>query len=451
MPRTWELVEKLMSDSPGVPDMNILFVHENGGISGGAETNIRITAEELGKRGHTVGLLHTQTGKPIAWGKHFSRTFILPVESRIERAREALRTFKPDILYIHKLKDLRLFEALLQSHVPAVRMIHDHELYCLRNYKYNPLTRKICTRSASGFCVFPCLAPLARNRNGRLPIKWASYGDRLEEMRLTKECRQLIVYSDYSKGELVRNGFDPTKIHIHVPILCWDQDGPTSSFSERNLILFAGQIIRGKGVDLLLKSLSKLNVPFECTILGDGSHRASCEKLSARLGLAKRVKFVGYVPHAQMRDFYLDATVFAMPSVWPEPFGMAGPEAMRYGLPVVAFDAGGIKEWLKDGHNGFLVPWMDTDAFARRLQLLLTNKNLARDMGKEGLVHVNASYSAPSQIDRLEHLFRSVCDEGRIADQNRSSPTARINEAAELLDLSERQSRAMDAAPVNAI
>jgi len=369
----------------------------------------------------------------------------------VERARAALQTFKPDILYIHKLKDLRLFEALLHSAVPAIRMIHDHELYCLRNYKYNPLTRAICTRSASGFCVFPCLAPLARNRNGRFPVKWASYSDRLEEMRLTRQCRELIVYSEYSKAELVRNEFDAARIHIHTPILCWGHGGPVSSFSKRSLILFAGQIIRGKGVDLLLKALSKLTVPFECTILGDGSHRSRCEKLSARLGLNERVKFAGYVPHGQMRDFYLEATVFAMPSVWPEPFGMAGPEAMRYGLPVVAFDAGGIREWLKDGHNGFLVPWMDTDAFARRLQLLLTNKNLAREMGKQGLLYVNASYDAASQIDRLQRLFRSARDEGQFGRQNSNSPTARVCGAAQLLHLSERQSTAIDPAPVNAI
>jgi len=270
-------------------------------------------------------------------------------------------------------------------------------------------------------------------------------------MRLSKQCRHLIVYSEYSKAELVRNGFDSHKIQVHVPILCWGHDGPVSSFSERNLILFAGQIIRGKGVDLLLRALSKLTVPFECLVLGDGSHRAYCEKLCTRLGLRNRVRFAGYVPHDQMREFYLDATVFAMPSVWPEPFGMAGPEAMRYGLPVVAFDAGGISEWLKDGQNGLLVPWMDTDAFAARLHLLLTNKNLARELGRRGLDHVNMSYNASAQVNRLEHLFRSLSDEGQIGAQHRSSPTAGICGAAELLKLSERQSTAVDAAPVNAI
>ena len=83
---------------------------------------------------------------------------------------------------------------------------------------------------------------------------------------------------------------------------------------------------------------------------------------------------MGYVPRAELWQHYLDATVFAMSSVWPEPFGMVGPEAMRWGLPVVAFDAGGIREWLTDGENGFLVPWMNTQQYASRIEQLLSNK-----------------------------------------------------------------------------
>src|SRR3954468_14774454 len=155
-------------------DMNVLFVHESAGVSGGAETNIQITAEELKRRGHTVGLLCIQPPecKKFSWEKYFSKVFYLNPEPTPASA-EVLQTFKPDLLYIHKIKQLDFFEALLATSLPTVRMVHDHEMYCLRQYKYNPLTRAICTRSASGFCVFPCLAPLARNRGARFPVKWA--------------------------------------------------------------------------------------------------------------------------------------------------------------------------------------------------------------------------------------------------------------------------------------
>src|SRR5207302_2676007 len=152
----------------------------------------------------------------------------------------------------------------------------------------------------------------------------------------------------------------------------------------RNLLIYAGQLIRGKGVDVLLESLAKLRLRFECIILGEGSHQSHCQNLCRRLGLEDRVTFKGYVPSDQMPAYYSDASVAVVSSVWPEPFGAVGLEAMRYGLPVVAFDAGGIREWLLNGQNGFLVPRMDRVQFANRLEELLLNKTLARQMGARG-------------------------------------------------------------------
>ena len=50
------------------------------------------------------------------------------------------------------------------------------------------------------------------------------------------------------------------------------------------------------------------------------------------------------------------ASLVAIPSLWPEPFGLVGLEAAQFGVPAVAFDVGGIGEWLTDGGNGILVP-----------------------------------------------------------------------------------------------
>src|SRR4051812_14032332 len=335
--------------------MKILFAHQYFGAFGGAETNIHITATELQKRGHTVALVHTtETGRgQESWERIFPNRFQIPADNSSRTVTSVLESFSPDIIYLHVFPNPDLIESLLSSKMPVIRMVHDHSLYCLRSYKYNPLTRATCNRAASFYCIFPCMASFARNRGGFLPVKWADFAAHRRELELSKRCEQLIVYSDYSRMELIRNGFEPDRIQIHVPIRCWG-DGPVASFSDRNLILFAGQIIRGKGVDLLLKALARVKMPFECIILGDGNYRPHCQRLCARLNLADRVQFRGFVPPEELEEYYLDAGVFAVPSVWPEPFGMVGPEAMRYGLPVVAFDSGGISEWLTDGENGFL-------------------------------------------------------------------------------------------------
>jgi glycosyltransferase involved in cell wall biosynthesis len=78
---------------------------------------------------------------------------------------------------------------------------------------------------------------------------------------------------------------------------------------------------------------------------------------------------------------------------------------MRCGLAVVAFDAGGVSEWLLDGENGFLVPWKNRAAFAARVDSLLRDKPLARRLGENGRKVASERFNFGSYIDGLENLF----------------------------------------------
>src|ERR1043166_835470 len=81
---------------------------------------------------------------------------------------------------------------------------------------------------------------------------------------------------------------------------------------------------------------------------------------------------------------------------------------MRCGLPVVAFNAGGIREWLIDGWNGYLVPWMDRARYAASVEELLRNKSLARKMGVHGRQWAGERFGFPKYISGLEELFTRV-------------------------------------------
>lgn len=401
-----------------VGDVKFLFAHQNLGQFGGAETNVQLAAEELGRRGFQIDLLYRErTGRGEAsWERVFQGLYQLPTTGKAEWVKNILDRAEPDLIYLHNLSDLEVVEGLFRSGIPVIRMIHDHSLYCMRTYKYNYFTRNICTRAASGYCVVPCLASVGRNPQGKLPIKWVSYARRRKELQLTYKSERLVVYSEYQKEELVRNGFDRSKIAICVPIRMLENGPNERSPIRKNLVLYTGQLVRGKGVDVLLRALAQVRTQFECMILGDGNHRAHCERLCQKLGLENRVRFRGYVAPSESQSLYQQASVFVMSSLWPEPFGMAGPEAMRYGIPVVAFDAGGVREWLIDGHNGYLAPWKDAAGLASRIERLLNDKAQASLLGRRAAEWVS-QYDSVRQIDCLQRLFEEVL-QGRAASRS---------------------------------
>src|SRR5207248_9235740 len=126
------------------------------------------------------------------WREVFPALF--PLQGKAQAAaKKALQEFGPEVVYVHKMPDLEVLETLLASGIPLVRMVHDHDLYCMRSYKYHVCSRAVCTRPATPYCVFPCGASLARNRGMGFPLKWVSYAakkkERSEERRVGKECR----------------------------------------------------------------------------------------------------------------------------------------------------------------------------------------------------------------------------------------------------------------------
>lgn len=388
--------------------MKLLFVHDRFGAWAGAEANLFEAASALKERGHELALLHgAPTGRgEEQWLMLFPRRFSaeLPDATAI-----AEREFQPAVVYLHNSPGLGVTAALAAGSVPVVRMVHDHHLFCLRGCRYSIWSREPCTRAFSPLCLFPCGGIVQRQPTG-WALAFRDYLRKKQELVLHHRFARLIVASEYMFEELRRNGFNAGQIEIHAPVpgralpaAPRDKDAV-----RRNRIVFAGQIVRGKGVDVLLESLALVQTPFECIIMGDGNHRAHCEDLAFRLGLDHCVKFTGYLPAEEVAGYYQTATLAVFSSVWPEPFGLSGLEALRHGLPVVAFDVGGVREWLEDGVNGLLAPWMDHAGFASRVETLLRDGDYARRLGEQGRAIAADGFDFSRYIDGLEELFERV-------------------------------------------
>jgi glycosyltransferase involved in cell wall biosynthesis len=389
--------------------MKILFVHDHLGAWGGAEANLIEVASALRARGHELALLHgAPTGRgEEQWREVFPRRF--PAEGAAA-VPAALQDFQPAVVFLHNSPGLAVTAGLSAGSVPVVRMVHDHHLFCLRGCRYSVWSREPCTKALSPLCLVPCGGLVQRRAVEGWSLGFGDYLRKKQELELHRGFSRLIVASEYMLEELRRNGFPPEQIEIHAPVP--GRPLPEVAGEEvpagPNRIVFAGQIVRGYGVDVLLESLALVQAPFECVIMGDGNHRAHCEALAFRLGLDRRVKFTGYLPAAEVAACYQGATLAVFSSVWPEPFGLSGLEALRHGLPVVAFDVGGVREWLEDGVNGLLAPWMDRAGFAGRVEALLQDREYARRLGGQGRALAAQRFDFHRYIDGLEDLFGRV-------------------------------------------
>jgi glycosyltransferase involved in cell wall biosynthesis len=144
---------------------------------------------------------------------------------------------------------------------------------------------------------------------------------------------------------------------------------------------------------------------------GDGPQRQAWERRAARANL--EAAFPGWLDASARAAAIADAAVLAVPSMWPEPFGLSGLEAAAMGVPSVAFDVGGIPEWLHHRVNGLLVPARGgAAALASALAELLGDARL-HDALSAGAVRRAEALSLNTHVDTLAAVLREAAAPAR--------------------------------------
>ena len=278
--------------------------------------------------------------------------------NEVEVASDPARGFDAfDEIVVHKCTDV----ATLEKFPPekTTLYVHDHEPICPRSYAYTPLKRN-CTRPGG---VWPCIfcAPACRNWKAALGRVF-SQRRRIAAMARFKK---VIVISEFMKSRLVANGLPAEKVVVEPPeIRAGAASGRPAGHGAVDL-LYVGQLIRGKGVHLLLQAMALMRTPRTLDIVGTGNMEGELEKLAERLGLKGRVRFNGFQPNPQ--DWMSRAACVVVPSFWQEPYGLVAAEAVALGRPVVAFAVGGLPEAC--GGKATLVPSGDVKALAAALEM----------------------------------------------------------------------------------
>ncbi len=299
--------------------------------------------------------------------------------------RSVLRKAKPDLLHVHGHKAALiavLARVFQKDRCPMVVSVHNYPSYHGSNLavrKLGSLFMRLIVRKAC-----KCITVSDAVRRGLVET------DRVDASRTV---------TIHNGIETERNVSDDREDNV-------ERLKEDLGVSEEMIVIgAAGRLIRDKGHSVLLKAADGLKEAYpgiRVLIAGDGPDRTRLEDEVTNLRLRQTVALPGFI--GDLRHFFGLLDVFVLASL-KEAFGIVLLEAMRSGCPVVASDAGGIPEIVRDGETGLLFPAGDTDALAAAVGRLLDDKRLRDELARNAKRTVKEEFSLEKMAQQTMEVY----------------------------------------------
>jgi glycosyltransferase involved in cell wall biosynthesis len=148
-------------------------------------------------------------------------------------------------------------------------------------------------------------------------------------------------------------------------------------------------------------------------IAGEGPERAALEETSQKLGIASRVRFLGFV--GDMPELYQSLDLLLLTSHF-EGTPLTVLEAMAMGVPVVASQVDGAAEVLEDGRDGCLAPPGNREVFVEKVCRVFQDRALWERLSRAGREKAERHYSAAAMVRQVEALYLRLLEDGRVPD-----------------------------------
>jgi len=217
--------------------------------------------------------------------------------------------------------------------------------------------------------------------------------------------------SESTADDLAARGISRSRIVVIHPGI--DTEAYTPDASERSpvpLVAYLGRLKRYKRVDLVIRAFAAMQHPTaRLAIAGTGDHRPALERLASSLDLGNRVKFLGFISEAQKVALLRSAWVLAFTSP-KEGWGITNLEAAACATPVVASSSPGLRESVRDGETGFLVPHGDVPALTIALRRIVDDPALVASLGSAGRLFASRFTWTAAAEQTEAHLARVVAE-----------------------------------------
>ncbi len=268
----------------------------------------------------------------------------------------------------------------------AVRRALRHAQYDIVVEDINKLPLYLPTLTRLPFYVIvPHLFGTTAFREAALPVATIVW---LAEKPIPRLYRRAAFHaiSDSTRDDLAARGVDPGSIRVIYPGVdaAWYTPDVAVGRTPAPTFLYVGRLKRYKGVETALHAVAlarERRPDLRLQIAGGGDDRVRLERVGARLGLSDAVEFLGFVSEERKRQLLRQVWGVVFPSV-KEGWGISNVEAAACGTPAVASDSPGLRESVRDGETGILVPHDDPEALAAALLRLSEDVQQVETLGR---------------------------------------------------------------------
>jgi len=179
--------------------------------------------------------------------------------------------------------------------------------------------------------------------------------------------------------------------------------------ADQPIITYIGRVDAEKHLPVLMRAFVRVKsiMPHaHLLIVGDGTDRTNLENLAHEVGVRRDVTFTGRVSDEDLRALHQVGSVYCMPSP-AELQSIATLEAMASGMPIVAVDAGALRELCQNERNGYLTEQDDDEAIAEGILRILQDNGLQKKMAKESLA-IAKTHDIETTLARFEEIYTDL-------------------------------------------
>ncbi len=246
-----------------------------------------------------------------------------------------------------------------------------------------------------------------------------------QEYWLTYEAWRVIVCSEFMREEvsksfsvgwdkidIIYNGVEPSKFEFSWTEAERAATRAKLALPEEKIVMFVGRFVREKGIQVLLNAAHVVlaQEPHVKFMIVGGGARERLERYTEWAGLKDKVLFTGFMANRSLHQLYRVADVAVFPSLY-EPFGIVALEAMAAGAPVVASDAGGLREVVHHDETGTLSFAGDPQSLAWAILKVLRDPARARNLGVNARERLQEEFSWDTIADQTKAVYDRVWEE----------------------------------------